>query len=209
MLIMFIAASANTFLTPFYLIEGINRTGGQAGLLLAAISTASLVVGPASGWLSDKIGSRILCTVGMTLICIALFFMGRLGTESSTFEILTRLIILGIGLGMFSSPNNSAVMGAVPKENLSTASAMIATVRQIGISCGIAIVGAIYAIRQAFHSANLAGENLAPVLIDQHSLVSSFQDSLTYAAIFCTIGIAASWVRGKMISDEDTLPAAK
>jgi len=209
MLIMFIAASANTFLMPFYLLEGIGRTGSQAGLLLAAISTASLLVGPASGWLSDKIGSRILCTVGMSLICTALFLLGRLGQDSSTLELLTRLIILGVGLGMFSSPNNSAVMGAVPRENLSTASAMIATTRQVGISCGIAIIGTIYTTRQAFHSVALAGEGLAPTLLDRFTLVSSFQDSLTYAAIFCTIGIFASWVRGKVLSDVKTLPAAE
>ena len=209
MLIMFIAASANTFLMPFYLLEGIGRTGSQAGLLLAATSTASLLVGPVSGWLSDKTGSRILCTIGMTLICTALFLLGRLGQDSSTLEILARLIILGVGLGMFSSPNSSAVMGAVPRENLSTASAMIATVRQVGMSFGIAIVGTIYTTRQAFHSAALAGENLAPGLIDQLSLVSSFQDSLTYAAIFCTIGIFASWVRGKAVSDMKTLPTAE
>ena len=208
MLVMFVAGAANTFLTPFYLINGLGRTATQSGLLFAAISAMALVVGPVSGWLSDKTGSRILCTAGMTLISTALFLLGRLGPESGTLDILSRLVILGLGLGMFSSPNNSSVMGSVPQANLSTASAMIATARQIGMSTGMAVVGTVFTARQLFHSAALAAEELAPAVVVRLSLISAFQDSLTYAAIFCAAGILAAWVRGKALPDTPSLPGA-
>ena len=209
MLIMFIAVAANMLLMPFYLLNGIGRTASQAGLLLAATSATSLLVGPVSGWFSDKIGSRILCTTGMALISTALFLMARLNINSSTFDILLRLIILGLGLGMFSSPNNSAVMGSVPRQNLSTASAMIATTRQIGMSCGIAIAGAMFTARELFHSTALAGEALAPGMLERLSLVSAYQDSFTYAAFFCIIGIFVSLVRGSSPSLPPSAPGTR
>ncbi|HEY32353.1 MAG TPA: MFS transporter [Dehalococcoidia bacterium] len=186
--IMFLGISANTFLTPFYLIHGLGRSAAQAGLLLAVISSTTIFVGPVSGWLSDKIGSRILCTIGMTFVTLALFLLSRLVTESSTPEIILRFVLLGFGLGMFSSPNNSSIMGSVPRQSLSTGSAMIAMIRQVGMSSGMAIAGAIFAW--------LTGD--IPInTLDAPSLVNAFQNSLLIAAIICSISIITSWVRGR------------
>jgi len=192
--IMFLAISANTFLMPFYLIKGVGHSAAQAGLLFAVISSTTLVIGPVSGWLSDKIGSRILCTAGMTFVSLALFLLSRLGPEATTPEILLRFVILGFGLGMFSAPNNSSIMGSVPRESLSTGSAMIATMRQVGMSIGIAIAGAIFTARQLVYSARLAGD-LAPDMVETLSLINAFQDSLLIATIICSIAIIASWAR--------------
>jgi len=206
MLIMFLAISAHTFLMPFYLIQGTGRTAAEAGLLFATVSATSLVVGPVSGWLSDKTGSRVLCTVGMALMATALFLLSRLDIQSDTPAVLMRLAVLGLGMGLFSSPNNSSVMGSVPRQNLSTASAMIATTRQIGMSCGIAIAGTIFAAREAFHAAQLTAGEFAPAMLERLALVNGFQDSLVYAAAFCTIGIVASLVRGRTVPPMASLP---
>jgi len=197
LIIMFVAISANMFLMPFYLIQGLGHSASKAGLIFASISMAAIVVGPLSGWLSDKVGSRVLCTLGMMLVCIALFLNSRLSIESSELDVLVRLVIQGIGAGMFSSPNNSSIMGSVPRDKLSTGSAIIGTVRQIGMSCGIAISGAIFTSRQAFHTNQLAGNNLAPSILDKLSLVGGFRDTLLVSAIVCSIGILTSLVRGK------------
>ena len=197
LVIMFLAISANTFLMPFYLIQGLGYSFSKAGLLFAIISLTALVVGPLSGWLSDKIGSRILCTTGMSLICTALFLLSGLGAKSNEVDVLLRLAIQGIGSGMFSSPNNSSIMGSVPRDKLGTGSAMIATARQIGMSSGIAIAGTIFTSRQAFHDAELALDNLKPPLLQKLSLIGGFQDTLLIAAITCSIGIFASFARGK------------
>ncbi len=199
--IMFVAIAANTFLMPFYLIDGLGRSASETGLLLAIVPLTMLVIGPPSGWLSDKIGSRLLCTVGVALISVALFLLSGLGTESSDTDILLRLIVLGAGIGMFSSPNNSSIMGSVPRDKLSTGSAMIATVRQIGMSIGIAVAGAIFTSRQAFYAAQLAQDNLNPQMLQKSSLVGGYQDTLLVAAIVCGIGIFTSLARGKQQSN--------
>jgi len=197
LVIIFLAMASLTFLMPFYLINGIGHSASKAGLLLATVSLTALVIGPLSGWLSDKIGSRVLCTVGSALVCLALFLLRGLGPESSDIDILLRLVVLGVGTGMFQSPNNSSIMGSVPRERLSTASAMLGTVRQVGMSSGIAIAGTIYTARQLFHAAQLASDNLAPTMLQRLSIVGGFQDTLLVAAIVCSIGIIASLVRGR------------
>jgi len=195
--IMFVAMAANTFLIPFYLIDGLAHSASTTGLLLAAVPLTTLVIGPPSGWLSDKIGSRLLCTVGITLICLALFLLSELGAESTDADILLRLVVLGVGTGMFSSPNNSSIMGSVSRDKLSTASAMIATGRQIGMSTGIAIAGTIFTSRQAVHAIQLIHDNLEPLILHRLSLVGGFQDTLLVATIICSIGIFTSLARGK------------
>ncbi len=203
LMVMFVAISSNMFLMPFYLIQGLGHSASKAGLLFAAISMTAIVVGPLSGWLSDKVGSRVLCTVGMTLTCAALFLNSRLSIASSELEVLVRLVIQGIGAGMFSSPNNSSIMGSVPRDKLSTGSAMIGTVRQIGMSCGVAIAGAIFTGRQAFHADQLASNGLAPQMLSRLSLIGGFKDTLLVAAIVCTIGIFTSLARGKPQIDQE------
>jgi len=199
LIVMFVAISSNMFLMPFYLIQGLGHSASKAGLLFATISITAIVVGPISGWLSDKVGSRVLCTVGMALVCTALFLNSRLSIKSSEVDVLVRLAIQGIGAGMFSSPNNSSIMGSVPRDKLSTGSAMIGTVRQIGMSCGIAVAGAIFTGRQAFHASQLAGNRLAQPMLEKLSLVGGFQDTLLFGAIVCSIGILTSLVRGKQL----------
>jgi len=202
LIIMFVAISANTFLMPFFLIDGLGHSASRTGLIFATISFTALIVGPVSGWLSDKVGSRILCTVGIALICTAIFLLSRLTAESSEVDVIIRLVIQGIGSGMFSSPNNSSIMGSVPRDKLSTGSAMIATVRQIGMSCGIAIAGTIFTSREAFHATRFSLENLSQATVQRLSLISGFQDTLLFAAIACSIGIFTSLARGKQQPSE-------
>jgi len=187
--IIVLTLSAQILLMPFYMINGLGYSTTKTGLLLATASVATAVIGPLSGWLSDKIGTRQLCIVGMVLICAALFLFSSLGTESSDTDILLRLVIYGIGIGIFFSPNTSSIMGAVPKDRLGTASAMISTVRQIGLSSGMALAGTIFISRQSFHTAELTVKNFDPLVLHTLSLISSYQDTVLMAAIVCSIGI--------------------
>jgi MFS family permease len=182
---------------PFYLIDGLGFDASRAGLLFATVSMAALITGPLSGWLSDKIGYRVLCTAGIAMMACGLFWLSRLGSSAGPLDILPRLAVMGLGSGLFSSPNNSSIMGSVPRERLSTGSAMIATVRQVGMSTGTAVAGAIYTSRQAWHAAQLGGTT-----IDVHklSLISGYRDTLLVAAIVCAVAVIPSAMRGKAVA---------
>jgi len=196
LVIMFVAMSANTFLMPFYLINGIGFPAGEAGAIYAAVSVAALATGPVSGWLSDKIGYRLLCTAGISLMCGGMFWLSRLGPAASVTDILPRLAMMGLGSGLFSSPNNSSIMGSVPKEKLSTGSAMIATVRQVGMSCGTAIAGALFDNRQTVHLARLTAADPGASNLNSLALIGGYQDTLLVAAIICVLAIFTSLARG-------------
>jgi EmrB/QacA subfamily drug resistance transporter len=192
-----LALSANLLLMPFYLIDGIGYSTLESGLLLAIPPIIMAVIAPLSGWLSDKVGSRLFCTAGMILTCLSLFLFSRLGAEASIADIILSLVIFGMGAGLFMSPNANLIMGAAPKDRLGTASALMNTMRTIGMSCGMAIAGAIFASRQAFYAAQLAHDNLAPTVLEQLSLIGGYQDTQLIAAIICGIGIFATLVRAK------------
>ena len=205
--IMFFALGSYTFLMPFYLIDGLGHSTLQTGLIISIVSLITLVIAPLSGWLSDKIGFRLLCTVGMALICMALFLISRLNIESSTTDVVLKLVVFGIGSGLFQSPNNSSIIGSAPKNRLGTASAMIATIRQVSLSLGIAISGTVFASYQLFFAAKFALNNINPLMISKLSLVSGFQNTLFMASMICSIGIFTSLMRGKQQTiDHDIAP---
>jgi MFS family permease len=189
---MTFASSSFIFLMPFYLIVGLEYSASEAGLVLAVTSLTTLMIGPLSGWLSDKIGTIPLCTVGIAIVCLALFLLRGLGIESTNSQIILRLFVLGLGIGMFGSPNTSSIMGSVPREKLSTGSAMISTTRQIGLSSGIAIFGTIFASRHLYHSGQFILDKIDPLSLEKLSLIRSFQDTIFIAAVICSIGFLTS-----------------
>jgi EmrB/QacA subfamily drug resistance transporter len=194
---MFFAFGSYTFLMPFYLIDGLGRSALQTGLIIAVVAFTSLVIAPLSGWLSDKIGSRLLCTVGITCICLALFLFSRLSVESKNTEVALDLVLFGLGSGLFQSPNNSSIIAASPKNRLGTASAMIVMTRQVSISLGIAVSGTVFAGYQLSFASELVRNHIDPSVIGRLSLISGFQSTLLLVSMICTIGIFTSLIHGK------------
>lgn len=192
---LFFALGSFSFLMPFYLIDGLGHSAWETGLIIAVVSLVQLVIAPLSGWLSDKMGSRFLCTAGMALSSLSLLLISRLAPGSATSEVVLRLVLFGIGLGLFQSPNNSSIIGSSPKNSLGTASAMIATLRQVSISLGIAISGTLFAAHRLFFATKLVHSGSDPLMVGKIALVSSFQETLLIAAIICGLGVFSSLIR--------------
>src|SRR5215213_322920 len=141
LLIAFIALFVATFLMPFFLQRGQDFSVLQAGLLLTPLSLTTLVVSPLSGALSDRIGSRVLSTSGLAIMALGSLALARIDAETDGWGIVWRLAVLGLGLGLFSSPNNSSVLGSVPRLRLGTASSTVAQMRITGQVLGVAAGG--------------------------------------------------------------------
>jgi EmrB/QacA subfamily drug resistance transporter len=125
-----------TFLLPFYLIQGRGLGTAQAGLVLTAQPIIMAISAPISGSLSDKIGSRLLSTLGMAILMVGLFLLSRLNAATPTSQILFSLGICGLGTGIFISPNNSALMGSAPRQHQGIAAGILATARNVGMVLG-------------------------------------------------------------------------
>jgi len=134
------------FLTPFYLQRALRYAPDQIGLVMVAFPLVVLMVAPFSGALSDKIGTRVLSALGAGICAVALVLMARIGIMQGS-GVPWCLALFGLGTGLFQSPNNSAVMGSTPKNYLGVGSAILATVRNVGMVLGIAIGGAVVAYR--------------------------------------------------------------
>src|SRR5574337_1014168 len=132
------------FLMPFYLIQGRGLSPAQAGLLLTAQPLVMAVAAPLSGTLSDRLGSRLLSTLGMAILAVGLFQLSRLGLHSPLADVTVALAIVGLGTGIFISPNSSALMGSAPHHRQGIAAGILATARNVGMALGVGLSGAIF-----------------------------------------------------------------
>jgi EmrB/QacA subfamily drug resistance transporter len=167
-----------TFLMPFYLIQGLEMSTSKAGLILTSMPIIMAIMAPISGGLSDRFGTHLLALVGMIALAIGLFLLSRLKPDSSPLDIVFRLAITGLGIGVFISPNTSALMGAAPRERQGIASGVLATSRNMGMVLGVGYAGAIFTTKLG-----LLGNESA------NSVVLATQVGFLAAAFIAVLGI--------------------
>jgi MFS family permease len=102
------------------------------------------IAAPLSGALSDRIGSRLPATLGMSILAAGLFLLSRLGAQSALSQAVLALMVAGLGIGIYISPNTSALMGAAPRSQQGIASGIMATARSVGMVLGVGLAGAIF-----------------------------------------------------------------
>ena len=188
-----------TFLLPFLLEQGRGFTPLEAGLVLVPVPIAMAIVAPFSGTASDRFGPGVLASAGMALMVLALLSLTQLPTDFSFPDLLWRQVLLGVGQGLFMSPNSSAVLGSVPGRRVGTASGTLAQMRVTGQGLGIAISAAVVATRLPVHLVGGASH--------ADALAGAIHDAFWVAAAVCSIGIVTSLIRGSG-RREPTVPVA-
>jgi MFS family permease len=141
----FSCLSATFFLLPFYLEGVLGFEVGEVGLLLGAAPLMMGLVSPISGNLSDRFGIRRLTLFGLVVIAAVYLGFTTLGVDTTAAQYLLLAIPLGIGVGAFNSPNNSAIMGSVPPEYMGIGGGLLTITRLLGQITGIAVLGSIWA----------------------------------------------------------------
>jgi MFS family permease len=117
-----------------------------AGIYLLPLLIGFVVMGPLSGWLSDRFGARIFSTTGMLIQTVGFILLTILPTNFDYIWFALLLFMLGLGQGMFSSPNTSSVMNSVPAEQRGAASGMRATFQNSGSLVSIGLFFSIITI---------------------------------------------------------------
>ncbi len=142
-LLLFIVVGS-TFLFPFYLelVKGLPTE--SVGMMIIIQPMMMGLVAPVAGTLSDRYGSRKISILGLVFTAIACLGLSTVTTETSVAGFVLRLAPLGIGLGLFNSPNNSAVLGAVPPVHLGVTSGLLALSRLLGQLIGIPILSTVF-----------------------------------------------------------------
>jgi EmrB/QacA subfamily drug resistance transporter len=136
---------AAPFLMPFYLMGGRDLSATAAGLLLLTNPAILMFASPWTGRLSDRVGPGIITGVGLAIYTTAMFLFSTLATDSPLVMIVAFLALSGVGGALFSSPNQSSIMNAAPNDRVGGVSALIPTLRNMGLIIGVTVGGAIFA----------------------------------------------------------------
>jgi len=110
-----------------------------AGIYMSPLMVGFFLMGPFSGWLSDRWGSRGLATCGLTIIMVGFLLLATLPADFEYLPFLLILFFIGLGMGMFTAPNNTAIMNSVPPEYRGVASGMRATIFNAGMVLSMAV----------------------------------------------------------------------
>jgi EmrB/QacA subfamily drug resistance transporter len=147
----FVAFSAMTVLMPFFLEEVLRFSTRRTGIAMSMIPLTIFLVAPISGRLSDRIGTQGLAIAGGVIGTIAFLGMaGMIGPglnqDSTVIQVGLSMVLVGLATGLFQSPNNSAIMGSVPHGKLGVASALLATIRNLGIATGTGMAAGVFSM---------------------------------------------------------------
>jgi EmrB/QacA subfamily drug resistance transporter len=188
-LINYSATFAVSFLLSLYLQYTKGLTPQEAGLILIAQPVLQAFCSPIAGRWSDRVEPRRVASFGMALTAVGLFSFVFLSEQTTVGFIILNLLLLGLGFGLFSSPNTNAVMSSVDKRFYGVASATLGTMRMIGQMFSMGIAMLIFSIY-------IGKIQIAP----QHYalFLKSVRTAFIVFAILCLGGIFASLARGKV-----------
>jgi len=190
--VIFVCMSGTIILMPFYLENVLGYAPRSVGLLLAIVPIAVGITAPISGALSDRLGTRPITVAGLLILLLGFSAVSTLSAGTTALGYVLRFLPIGIGIGVFQSPNNSAVMGAVPRTRLGIASGLLSVTRTLGQTTGIAALGALWASRVVQRAGGVlpGGATSAPAAAQ----VVGLNDTFTIVVILIALALSlAVW----------------
>jgi EmrB/QacA subfamily drug resistance transporter len=172
MLFVGLAMFGTFFYVSLYMQNVLGYSPVEAGASFLPMTVLIILIAPRAGALTDRVGSRWLVGIGMTLLSAMLFYYTQLGANESFWGLLPGLLLGGLGMGMTMTPVTAAAMSAVAVDKAGVGSAVLNSARQVGGSLGIAVMGAIVASSSGY----LAG----------------FHDALRVGSLLCLAGAAVA-----------------
>lgn len=200
--ISFFAIMGHNFITPFYLQKVQLLNAAQTGLLMMAYSVTMAILAPVSGQLSDKIGSEIICFVGLCIVTVALVILSTMGVGTSVGVFLVGSVLMSAGMAMFQSPNTSLIMSTVQPNQTGVAGSINSLARNLGQVFGISLSTVILY--------NLMSGRLGYMVLDyvegeEQVFVYAMHWVYLFMAMCSTIGATLTglrWMKGRKKTDE-------
>lgn len=186
-LLMYAAVFGSAFLLSLYLQYIKAMSPADAGLILLVLPIMMALCAPISGHLSDRYEPRVLSSVGIAFNLVGLGMLALLDASSSFVYIGTCLVVMGVGFGIFSSPNSNAIMGSVEPEYYGSAAGVMSTTRVCGQMMSMGVVTLVFAL-------NLGDVEITPAVYP--TLMTSISTCFLIGACTCAVGIYFSLARG-------------
>lgn len=189
-LLVFIVIAGTIFILPFFLELALHYPTEHVGLLLAVSPVLGGTVAPFSGYLSDRFGTQIISLVGLVLMAIGCLCISTFNAQMTDLDYILKVAPFGVGLGMFQSPNNSAILGSVPRERLGIASGLLSLSRTLGQTMGVPLLGSVYTFLIGTQATKMT-VTAAPVT----ALVFGVQGTFKLAAVVLLLAAMLVFVR--------------
>lgn len=200
-LISFITMSISTLLVPFFLQLVMELDPLRAGFLVAPTPFAMALLAPLTGWMSEKFVAERLCSIGLAVNGFAFVFLSYLTAAATPLQIVVGLALVGVGMGLFQTPNNNLLMSSVPRNRLGVGSSVLSIVRSLGYSIGAASGAMIVSSQIAALTGQTSLQFSAGQLLAgggaaaRAGFLYGFRLALLSAAALCFLGAALSLVR--------------
>jgi len=196
-LILFAILFIIVFLMPFYLMYPAGFSMGKTGITMIIPFVFMFFVSPLAGAAYDKIGSRMICSLGLFFLAISLYSFTKISASPDFFNVAWRLALSGIGISLFVSPNSAAAMSAVPAHRRGIAAGTVAMARNFGMVIGVSIAGMVFNNSFSLLSGGLTLKMYHPDLSPY--FMASFRHAMIVGAVIALGGMVVSFFRGKNI----------
>jgi MFS family permease len=186
------------FLMSFYLQYVKDFSPSQAGQIILLQALAMAIIAPFSGKLADRFEPRLIATLGCGIVACGLLVLSLMTANTSATYIASSLLLIGLGFGLFSTPNNNAIMGAAHPNELGVASASMNLARTIGNLIGMSLVNLM--VHYYLGDAQFSPEQ-------NPALILTFELAMNMSLAFVLLACITSWFRGRA-RIEESIPSA-
>ena len=200
MLLVGLAMFGVFFYVPLYMQQVLDYSPVQAGAAFLPMTVLIILIAPWAGRYSDKIGARWLMGGGLLLLTGSLFLFSRMGVHADFWTLLPAMLLGGTGMALTMTPTTAAAMSAVSRDKAGVGSAVLNSMRQVGGSLGIALMGTIISSRTA---SSLKLGHTKP-----EAFVHGLHGGLEVAAVIALAGAVVAVLTVRKVQHSDPAPAA-
>jgi EmrB/QacA subfamily drug resistance transporter len=200
MLLVGLAMFGVFFYVSLFMQQVLEFSPVEAGATFLPMTVLVILVAPQAGRLTDRIGARWLVGTGLTLVSLSLLWYTRLEADSTFWSILPGLLLGGVGMATAMTPTTAAAMGSVSVDKAGVGSAVLNSMRQVGGSLGIAIMGAVV----AHYVGGVRGAGGDP-----QQFIPGFHRALELAAVFAFTGAVVAVATIRKIELRENVPVAE
>jgi EmrB/QacA subfamily drug resistance transporter len=186
-LMTFVAISGVIFLMPFYLGGVLGYPPAQIGLLMAVVPLVLVVMAPIAGILADRFGPRPITVVGMLLLVVGYLAVATLDEHTTPAGYVLRFLPVGLGMGTFQTPNNTAIMGAARRGASGVTGGLLALTRSLGAVIGTVVLGSAWAARAVARAGAPTGSDAT--LLPGSAQVSGLHDVIAIVQVMILVGL--------------------
>ncbi|REE91504.1 EmrB/QacA subfamily drug resistance transporter [Paenibacillus taihuensis] len=168
-------------LSPFLMENVFHLKATTAGVYLSFVPIGMTLLTPIAGYLSDRLGPRLPVVIGMITVFAGCSLLASIHSEHANLQLMFGLGLVGSGMGLFTPPNNSNVMGSTPSNRLGIAGATLNMSRTIGMGMGITLGGALYQMALQFMPGSVN--------------FTAFRVSFVFLSLIALVGLVIACIR--------------